>query len=569
MAVENALLLEPVTPNILEYQESALAAMDEISKCETNIELLHTAHRLWCSPACPKDFSCGFLHYPRHGPLTAPTRSPRPRYNKDTVHLFNLMGNNRYVPNTAQTHQVNTWPLLEAILERADIARSYSTLVYCDYTDWTKKKDSMAQITVESICRDAIQWMANWCGAEFAASEVSLHYIALIGIVDDICIPPLDIAHDKFCLYGRTCRDLVKTMVEEGWARDATHVLLSLIRQYLLQYAEKIGFNGSSIEGGIHASLSQSCQVWDSTVYRTYTANTYGAAVVIGRVTRSGPLTTTWLIDSAICDAISMDLAKSCLRVYQQDNHIPTTAERQPNIYTKQGLELMREDGYHSIYLDLIDALVHSSCPDPLVHFGHSGFLFVQMQDRYLERRAGKRFHIQPAMRKELNLQFGIEPTDARLDGIFCLQRLSRMDNLSPRKHHQQLETSQNLCPELLLACQACLKSRKQAFDLKIPFEAESYQPNLCSCAQSLVEKIHNMSAKVETPEHLHRVLINNALPDAVNLSSEDISSIGSLENIWALCASCQVDCSNRCEWLSFARLVARRTLRCRHATLV
>ncbi|KAF4631823.1 hypothetical protein G7Y89_g6307 [Cudoniella acicularis] len=385
---------DPITPANLNYKGSALAAFDELATVQTNVELLRTSHLMWCGRSCAKDTSCHFLHYPRSDPLAAPARAERSRYCKDTAHLYNLMGGEGYIPGISRIHEVNIWPLLEAVLERVDAARERNGLLHCDYTDWTKKKDSTAGQLTRNICRDTIQWMGNWCGADYATSIVGLHYIALTSIVDDMCIPPLDIVHGRFCMYGRSARDLVEVMVNEGWGRDAMHVLLSLVRQYLFQYVEKVDFDTGTDHIGLHAALSQFSAVWDSTVYRTYTANTYGAAVLVGRVTDSGPLTSTWLVDSAICDAISMDLAKSALRVYEQDNHIPTKAgatyqHRQAQAQA-QTLERQRQIGYHSVYLDLIDDLVLSGAPDPIAHFGRSGFLFVQIQDRYLERRAGR-----------------------------------------------------------------------------------------------------------------------------------------------------------------------------------
>ncbi|CAG9974114.1 unnamed protein product, partial [Clonostachys byssicola] len=355
-------------------------------------------------------------------PPAAPARTARSRYNKQTAHLYNLMGGSGYESGVSRIHEVNTWPLLEAVLKKADVARQCGGLLHCDYTDWTKKRDASADQLTRSICRDTIQWMANWCGADYSASPVGLHYVALTSIVDDLCIPPLDVVHGRFSMYGRTCRDLMQVMDQEHWGADGIHVLLSLLRQYLFQYAEKVDFENGLGHIGLHTQLSQTRAVWDSVVYRTYTANTYGAAIVIGRVTASGPLTATWLVDSAICDAISMDLAKSGLRVYEQDNHIPTDVGTNQAGEQMRKLERERRTEYHSVYLDLIDDLVDSGAPDAIVHFGRSGFLFVQIQDRYLERRAGRRFAIRPAMATQLDELFGEKPTDSTLDGLFRLR---------------------------------------------------------------------------------------------------------------------------------------------------
>lgn len=53
-------------------------------------------------------------------------------------------------------------------------------------------------------------------------------------------------------------------------------------------------------------------------------ANTHGAAIVVGRACETGPASFAWLMDSSACDAISMDLCKSAMDVYQRG--LPTTS---------------------------------------------------------------------------------------------------------------------------------------------------------------------------------------------------------------------------------------------------
>jgi hypothetical protein len=119
-------------------------------------------------------------------------------------------------------------------------------------------------------------------------------------------------------------------------------------------------------------------------------------------------------MDSAICDAISMDLFKSALDVYRHDLHQPTADERRTR---------RRERAYHSVYLDLIDDLVSGGAPDAVVHFGHAGFLFVQTQERYHERRAGRRFALRPALSERLGVLFGDEPVNSWTEQRFQAAR--------------------------------------------------------------------------------------------------------------------------------------------------
>jgi hypothetical protein len=246
--------------------------------------------------------------------------------------------------------------------------------------------------------------MANWCGSRYAEQSTGVHYVAFSTICDDLCIPPLDLVQGRFRLYGRTVADLAIALDEQGWGPSGALALLSLVRQYVVQYLEKA-------DRGLHRRLNALTGVWDAVVYRTHTANCYGAALVVARVCDAGAATFTWLQDSAICDAISMDLCKIAMDVYRHDRHQPTR--------TDDDHEPGRRDAYHSLYLDLIDDLVTSGAPEPLVHFGRAGFLFVQLQDRYHERRIGQRLPLRPAITGRLEILFGDTPTTQLVEDLF------------------------------------------------------------------------------------------------------------------------------------------------------
>jgi hypothetical protein len=390
-----------VCPDILAHRGTAITAVDELAQARNLRDLLTSAHLLWCGTTCEQAITCGFLHYPRETPARMPRRAPRSRYNKDTAHLFGLMGGQGYAEGVPQRHAVNSWPLLTAVMAKADEARLLDPVIYGDYSGWTRKNDTTATQTTINACRDSIQWMASWCGGRYADAPEALHYIAFSTICDDLCVPPLDLAHGRFGVYGRTMRDLAQSLDAHGWGLDGVHLILSLVRQYIVQYAEKAEFHLSPGPTGLHARLNGATGVWDSVIYRTHTANTYGAAVAVSRIQDCGPATFGWLMDSSICDAISMDLCKSALMIYSHDLHQPTAG----------GPERQRQTAYHSTYLDLIDDLADSGAPEPLIHFARAGFLFVQIQDRYQERRTGQRFPLSPAMTGALRSLFGDQPS--------------------------------------------------------------------------------------------------------------------------------------------------------------
>ncbi|MGB3439142.1 MAG: hypothetical protein WBA97_10365 [Actinophytocola sp.] len=377
-----------------------------MSRAGSVAELLDATHVRWCGPDCEQTVDCSFLHFPRRAPAPPPVRSvrsARPRYNKDTADLFSLMGGDGYRPGTPQVHEENLWPLLRTAMTKADDPATADQA----YTDWTGAPASSASETVAFACRDSIQWMANWCGGQYADQPTAVHYIAFSTICDDLCIPPTDLVRGRFLMYGRSVADLAAAMDEQGWRRDGVHALLSLVRQYIVQYVEKV-------HDGLHPMLNSKPGVWDAVIYRTHTANTYGAAVVVRRVCKAGPVSWTSLMDSSICDAISMDLCKATMNVYQFDNHPPAAHENH---------EQRRKTAYHSLYLDLIDALVAAGAPDAIVHFGRAGFLFVQLQERYHERRLGHRLPLRPAMITHLTRLFGARPTDPLTDHLFLARR--------------------------------------------------------------------------------------------------------------------------------------------------
>ncbi|KAJ8122559.1 hypothetical protein ONZ43_g1279 [Nemania bipapillata] len=472
-----------------------------------------------------------------------PARAPRSRYNKKTAHLFSLMGGTGYTPEITHVHEVNTWPLIKALLAEADITREKLGLLDCDYTDWSKKHDQAAEESMKRACRDSVQWMGSWLGAEYDMSLVAVQLIAFCTIVDDICIPPLDLVNGNFSMYKRSARDVFAELEREGWGRDAAYLLLALIRQYILQYAEKIDSNVESM--GLHSIFSRTSKMWDSAVYRTHTANSLAAAIIIARVSSSGPLSITWAMDSAICDAISMDLAKSALQVYQQDDHQPTAGSG--NDANRKELVHQRNTAYHSIYLGLIDDLVLTGAPEPIVHFGRAGFLFVQMMHRYLERRAGGRFPVTPPMESELRRLFGDLPTDARLDGLFRLRWLLAGDSQS---------TQGSLPPDLLANYRKSQLEHKKG-PCRPPTDSLHWVG--ASPEDNWIDAFHSVAKKAHTPEDLRGYLTSDETLVTIPLSQDQLSQLGSMEDMWALCMACQVHCCGSCGWRLFGKYIWRQ----------
>lgn len=358
-----------------------------LTRANTVTELLHTAHEIWCGPDCPTAPDCRFLHHQTTTPAVGTPRAVRSRYNKDTAALFALMGGVGYTPHTPRSHEINLWPLLRAATQRVD----HEPPKRHHYADWSRKNAATASEVIQYVCRDSIQYMGIWCGAEFARHPAAVHYLAFSVLSDDLCVPPLDLVHGQFRMYGRSLADLAAVFDATGWGHDGAHALLTLVRQYIVQYVEKT-------VADIHNRLTALPTVWDSTLFRLHTANSYGVAIMVARIHGTGPVRTQWLTDSGICNCLSMDLAKSAADIYQHDQYPPTAHPSD---------EQRRQAAYHSIYLDLMDDLVATGVPEPLVHFGRSGFLFVPLQERYMERALGSRIPLRAPVLAMLNTIFG------------------------------------------------------------------------------------------------------------------------------------------------------------------
>ncbi|KAI1652514.1 hypothetical protein F4813DRAFT_308508 [Daldinia decipiens] len=551
----------PISPDTLAYTGSALDALEELAKTQTYVELLHTAHSLWCGGSCSRSIECKFLHYrmPKSRAPEKPNLVPSHRYNKHTANYFTLMGGEGYEPGFSQEHQVNFWPPLEAVLHRIDQAREKSSFLFCDYTDWTKKQDTSAKQTAQGLCRDIIQWLAIWTGIDLKTSPLSMWLTAMIASPDDFCIPPLDVVHQKFRLYGRSLRDLVQAMVNDNWGRDATHVLLDCIRQLIFQYAEKVEFEGTAnSDTGIHAQMGLHAEgIWDSIVLRTHSAGTYACMIIVSRIAGLGLLEENWVLGSSSNSCISMDLAKSAARIYQVDNHQPTISFGEKSM--QPTLERRRKTGYHSVYLDMMDDLVSTGCPEPLLHVA-STFLGVQLVHRYWERSLGYRIPIHQAMADTLRSIYGDEPTDARLDGLFHLRWLVSDHGT---KHKTGAKTT--LCPELLAAC---LKRQQQRESVWKPDHSKSctdsrlpiYSPDDDgSDATEWVAVVHQLSQQANNPRELQKLLTSLIVVNSTRLSIDQLNAVGSQDDIWALCMACKVDCSKDCEWLAFAKYIRKQ----------
>ncbi|WP_369392364.1 hypothetical protein AB5J72_35860 [Streptomyces sp. CG1] len=362
----------------------------------TQLELFELAHEMWCGPGCTRTTACEFLHYPRVPSKPGLLRVTRPPYNRGNAHLFVVAGGDRYLPGIPQLHEVNLWDHLPGILARdgTDV----------DYTCWSRKGDTSAADVIRYCARDAVQWAAIWCGERQPSHQAFLEYLLLNASADDLCVPPLDLVHGNYRVYGRTLADIVRAMDKEGWGYDAVLALLSIVRLYLFQYTEKLDHVAGR---GLCNGLRTVGGAWDAIMFHMMSGNTFGVGLGVASTMGAGPCRRSWLLDGGFGNATSMNLAKSLISVEGHDLHHPT------------GDDAAKQTAYRSFYLDIIGELTASGAPEPLVYFARAGFDFVPLGDRYRERRRSERFPLRPAVAVELREVFGDEPCDEWLEGRF------------------------------------------------------------------------------------------------------------------------------------------------------
>ncbi|PYI35376.1 hypothetical protein BP00DRAFT_412310 [Aspergillus indologenus CBS 114.80] len=554
-----SVFVDPVCPDTLAFRGSALAAWDDLAKSKSNTELLKKAHEMWCGDKCPEDVSCGFLHYNRETPVPGKPQAPMPRFNQRTASVFRATGGTHYAPNVIKHNQINLWPVLYEVLRRVDATTRVGGLIHCDYTNWSGLNDSTMDSQVARAFRDTIQYMAIYNGKIHSIHDVAVQYVAMGTCVDELCIPPLDLINERYRQYGLSGRDIIDQMVKEGWKQDATHALLTEVRQFIYQYVEKVDYHFGNT---IHETLNTTAPVWDGALWHTNSGNIYGMNLVIQHAVDVGPCTYGWIYDSAICDTIAMSLGKSATTIFQLDLFPPVKAEDQSARARKQA-------EYYSLLIDLSSDLVTSGAPEPLIHFGLCATLFVLLVDRYHERAKQGRIPLEPRVAEEIGLMAGPCPMDAALEGIYRLHFLAQYgaEGRAPPEGPQG-----QLAKELLLACHKRAELRKLAYKAVSQAEAFSLpdgdqgECGTCACANHWVSKVHAAAQSATNPAEMRRLLVSGeVLGDDMALSDTQLGLVGHLDNIWALCVACRFGCGVGCEWKAFASYTWQRFFAASH----
>jgi hypothetical protein len=298
--------------------------------------------------------------------------------NEDTMLLFSAMGDTCAPPCSCKG-------IVELCRHIDDYIQTAPSTHSNDFSIHTGKGDESVDEVCRYAMRDSLQWWANWHGS--LDNHYWKHlYIAFSTISDDVMIPPQYLIDGSFQLLGNSLSDLLAGLhSEKVHPDDVTFMEKCLLRQYILQYLEKV-------DPRLRARVLSNSTLM--TQFRTITANTHGAAVALlaARDTRSLGTADTAVEMASMCDALSMDIAKEALGVLQGEETETVAGDR---------TQLKRELRW--LYVRCLESLdSHSSAP-LLRRFATSGLHFVPIMDRYRERLAGMRFPLSIPLRRRVD----------------------------------------------------------------------------------------------------------------------------------------------------------------------
>ena len=269
-----------------------------------------------------------------------------------------------------------------------------------DYSLHTAKGDTSVDEASMYAMRDSLQWWAHWHGSLENHHWKHL-YIAFSTIPDDVMIPPQHLVNDSFRLLGNSLSDVLAGLRSENvHPDDITFLKMCLWRQYILQYLEKADPELRTVLLSNTTAMTQ---------FRTITANTHGAAVALlaARGAKSLGTEDAAVEMAAICDALSMDMAKEALGVLRGENTETVAGNR----------ELLKSE-LRWMYVRCIEFLDLQPSAPLLRRFATSGLHFVPIMDRYRERLKGIRIPFSHSLRRKLDSYIAKNESQARSYGV-------------------------------------------------------------------------------------------------------------------------------------------------------
>ncbi|KAJ5901466.1 hypothetical protein N7495_001994 [Penicillium taxi] len=238
-----------------------------------------------------------------------------------------------------------------------------------DYSLHSGKIDQTAEEVCQYAMRDSLQWWTIWHGS-LEHHQWKHIYLAFCTISDDLVIPPQDLISGSFRLLGHTLADVLSGLRAENVHPDDLQLLEMLIwRQYIIQYVEKVDSRLRPLLLGNTTLMTQ---------FRVMTAGVHNVAIILlaARGARSRGLTDAAVEMAAICDCLSMDIAKEAMGILQ--------GEKTESVAGHDRAQLKRELRW--LYIRCIEFLDLQPSAPFLRRYATGGFIFVPLMDRYRER---------------------------------------------------------------------------------------------------------------------------------------------------------------------------------------
>jgi hypothetical protein len=264
-----------------------------------------------------------------------------------------------------------------------------------DYSLHSGKVDRTMEEVCQFAMRDSLQWWTIWHGS-LEHHQWKHLYLAFCTISDDLVIPPEDLVNGSFRLLGHTLADVLHGLRTENVHPDDVQLLEMLIwRQYIIQYLEKV-------DDGLRPLLLGKTTLM--TQFRVMTAGVHNVAIILlaARGAQSRGLTDTAVEMAAICDCLSMDIAKEALGILQ--------GEKTESVAGRDRAHLKRELRW--LYIRCVEFLDVQPGAAFLRRYATGGFIFVPLMDRYRERaRKGARTPMSVDLRRRIKLYRALVPS--------------------------------------------------------------------------------------------------------------------------------------------------------------
>jgi hypothetical protein len=299
---------------------------------------------------------------------------------EEAMGLFSAIGDTSKPPCTCDSMDALCWHIHDFIRASPDQRTE-------DYSLHSGKTDQTAQEVCQFAMRDALQWWTLWHGS-LEHHQWKHLYLAFCTISDDLVIPPQDLVNGSFRLLGHTLADVLSGLRAEHVHPDDVRLLEMLIwRQYIIQYLEKVDASLRPLLLGKTTMMTQ---------FRVMTAGVHNVAIILlaARGARSRGRTDAAVEMAAICDCLSMDIAKEALGILQ--------GEKTESVAGRDRAQLKRELRW--LYIRCVEFLDLQPGAPFLRRYATGGFIFVPLMDRYRERaRKGARTPLSIDLDRRIN----------------------------------------------------------------------------------------------------------------------------------------------------------------------